>query len=265
MREGTVFTKETEYLPAQDAQAKKERLANGTQVYTTEHHRFGTDSLLLAHFCGVHRNWKVCDLGSGCGIIPLRWHDMGHVGSCVGAEISDAGTLLLEKAVKELELPHIRPVCCDLRNIAGGLLPEQAQVLPRAAFDLVSCNPPYFTGGFVSQKPGRAAARHTVTCQLSDVAAAAAYLLKDGGRFCICNRPERLADAVLAAGEKGLVLKKLRFVKNRPDQTAWLFLAQFRKNGGAGVELLPDLCIKTQNNAPSEELLAIYGKGKDEL
>lgn len=59
---------------------QQEHLANGTPVFITQSHRFGQDALLLAHFCRVRRAEAVCDLGTGCGVIPLRWHDRGHRG-----------------------------------------------------------------------------------------------------------------------------------------------------------------------------------------
>ena len=52
-----------------------ERLVNGTAVFVDGAYRFGQDAMLLSAFCKVRRAERVCDLGTGCGIIPLRWHD----------------------------------------------------------------------------------------------------------------------------------------------------------------------------------------------
>ena len=67
---------------------QQEHLANGTPVFITQSHRFGQDALLLAHFCRVRRAEAVCDLGTGCGVIPLRWHDRGHRGPCLALDIA---------------------------------------------------------------------------------------------------------------------------------------------------------------------------------
>ncbi|MDD3429121.1 MAG: SAM-dependent methyltransferase, partial [Oscillospiraceae bacterium] len=56
-----------------------ELLAHGTQVCVNKTHRFGTDAMLLSHFCALKRLQAACDFGTGCGIIPLRWRDMGHI------------------------------------------------------------------------------------------------------------------------------------------------------------------------------------------
>ncbi|MEG0803781.1 MAG: methyltransferase domain-containing protein [Pygmaiobacter sp.] len=227
--------------------SKTEYLANGTPVCITAQHRFGTDAMLLSAFCGVHRDWSACDLGSGCGIIPLRWHDMGHRGRCVGVELSPEGTALLGQAAAAM--PHITAVCADLRTLE-----------PCGNFDLVSCNPPYFTGGRLSEKPNRATARHEVTCAAADVACAAAKLLRDGGRLCICNRPERLADYIVASRLAGLEPKRLRFVRSRRDAVPWLFLLDCRKAGRSGLHLEADLITENDTGGCSDELLQIYGK-----
>lgn len=228
-----------------------EKLRGGTRVYVDDRHRFGTDAMLLSDFCGVHRDWAACDLGSGCGIIPLRWHDAGHRGPCWGVELDPQGTALLQRAARECGAAHITALSADLRALPPAL--------PRAGLELVSCNPPYFTGGFVSQKPGRGAARHEVSCTVEAVCAAAAQLLKDGGRLCLCNRPARLTDCMVAMRLQGIEPKRLRFVRQRPGKGPWLFLLDGRRHGKPGLVLMEDLVIEAAGGGFSAELLRIYG------
>ena len=70
--------------------------------------------------------------------------------------------------------------------------PEQGK------YDFAACNPPYFTGGYVSPDARRATARHDGSCTMQDVAACAARALHDGGKLALCHRPEQMA-AVFAA------------------------------------------------------------------
>lgn len=229
-----------------------QHLAGGTPVYIDRLHRFGTDAMLLSDFCNTHRLWTACDLGSGCGIIPLRWHDRGHRGDCWAVEIDPAGTALLARAAAEAGADHIHPITADLRR-----LPAE---LPRGRFDLVSCNPPYFTGGKVSAKPGRGAARHELLCTVADVCAAAAGLLRDGGRLCLCNQPRRLADCIAGMRQAGIEPKRLQFVRQRPDSLPWLFLLDGRRRARPGLELMQDLIIEAAGGGFSDQLLRIYGK-----
>ena len=82
---------------------QQEHLANGTPVFITQSHRFGQDALLLAHFCRVRRAEAVCDLGTGCGVIPLRWHDRGHRGPCLALDIAPGAVAQLHAAVQAAE------------------------------------------------------------------------------------------------------------------------------------------------------------------
>ena len=48
-----------------------EKLTDKIFVCASKNHRFGTDAFLLADFSAYRKKDKVCDLGTGCGIIPL--------------------------------------------------------------------------------------------------------------------------------------------------------------------------------------------------
>lgn len=241
----------------------REELQGGTVVFVSRMHRFGTDAMLLSHFCRVHRAERAADLGSGCGIIPLRWHDAGHRGDALAVELQPEAAALLELALKEPnpctgELPrtHITALCADLRTVDWAAVPNAGR------FDVVCCNPPYFTGGFVSQKPGRAQARHQLACNTADVARAAAQLLRDGGRLCVCGRPAMLGQTMADCVAAGLQPKRLRFVRQRAENSSlpWLFLLDSRKAGGVGLAMEPDLIMEDPQGGFSAEVLAIYGK-----
>ena len=48
-------------------------LGGGITALVTAEHRFGSDAVLLADFAWPKRRDIVCDLGTGCGILPLLW------------------------------------------------------------------------------------------------------------------------------------------------------------------------------------------------
>lgn len=242
----------------------RELLCGGTAVFVSAAHRFGTDAMLLSRFCRVRRAERACDLGSGCGIIPLRWHDGGHRGPALAVELQPEAAALLQRGLEEPDAAgerpggHITALCADLRSVEWKARPDAG------LFDVVSCNPPYFTGGFVSTKPGRAAARHQITCTTADVARTAAVLLRDGGRLCLCGRPAALGQTMADCVNAGLQPKRLRLVRQRADAGSlpWLFLLDARKAGGVGLQLLPDLIMESPQGGFSDEVLEIYGKKK---
>ena len=65
-------------------------------------------------------------------------------------------------------------------------------------------------------------------------------LLKDRGRFCLCYPPARLAQLFAALSANRLAPKRLRLVRKTPETPPWLVLVDARKNGGAGLQILPD-------------------------
>ena len=207
-----------------------EILGGGTAVYTAPGAAFGSDALLLARFARPRPMDRALDLCSGCGIVALVWHDEGHRGTCTALELDPAASALCAQA----GIAHIQAVCGDVRQfcLSG---PERAQ------YDFAACNPPYFTGGLTSPDPRRAAARHTGSCTLEDVAACAARALRDGGKLVLCHRPDQMAEVFCTLRAHRLEPKRAAMVKNRPDAAPWLFLVEAQKARRPGLRWEPDI------------------------
>lgn len=216
-----------------------EILDHGTKVQTGPGGTFGTDALLLARFLQPKPGVPAVDLCSGCGIVSLAWHDAGHRGRCLALEIDPGAHALCAAAVAENgpDAAHILPVQADLRDYAlTG--PE------KNSYAVVACNPPYFTGGFRSADPRRAAARHDVLCTTADVAACAARLLQSGGKLALCQRPEQMAAVFAALCAAGLEPKRVQLVRAAPDKAPWLFLVEAQKDRRPGLRWEPDLIVR---------------------
>lgn len=219
---------------------KTETLTHGTVVHCSANHRFGTDALLLARFHPPHRGWNAVDLCSGCGIVALEWYDGGHRGTCHAVELSPEGSAQLAAALGEQRIDSILPHCADLRTF------PPSDLAIKGKCELVACNPPYFeqSSGAQNITAAHAVARHENECNLTDVCAAASRLLKDGGRFTMCHRPNRLAEVFDALQAHHLAPKRLAFVKNKAEGTPWLFLVEAQKNRKAGLIVEPDILIE---------------------
>lgn len=207
-----------------------EILTGGTAVYTAPGAAFGSDALLLARFARPRPDDRALDLCGGCGIVALVWHDEGHRGPCTSLELDPAASALCRQA----GVAHIEAVCGDLRTFCRSG-PEQGR------YDIAACNPPYFSGGHASPDPRRAAARHTVSCTMEDVAACAARALRDGGKLVLCQRPDQMAEVFCALRAHRLEPKRAAMVKNRPDAAPWLFLVEAQKGRRPGLRWEPDI------------------------
>ena len=172
---------------------RKEPLTGQMHVYVSENHRFGTDAFLLANFSNWRKKDLVCDLGTGCGIIPMILQRKNPPKHTWGVDIQADAIDQFSQAITECGVQdHVTPVCADLKQLW--------QDAPLERCDLVTCNPPYkaYQSGMESQLTAQKIARHEILCNIADVCQAASRLLKFGGRLCICNRSERLADCIAA-------------------------------------------------------------------
>ncbi len=220
-----------------------EQIADGLTVCTSALHRFGTDAVLLAEFSGYRRKERVCDLGTGCGIIPMLMQRQNPPQEIYAVDIQPEAIDQMRRGMAASTGigSALHPICADLRQLWDGA--------PQGQLDLVTCNPPYkaYRAGMESQLTAQKIARHEILCNISDVCVAAKKLLKYGGRLCVCNRPERLADVMVAMREQDIEPKRLQFVAKSAEAAPWLFLLEGRRGGNPFLNVIPTRVIADGN------------------
>ncbi len=232
---------------------RTEKLAENLNLYVSDAHIFTSDAVILADFCAPRHKDKCCDLGTGNGIIPFLWLRDFQPKEIVGVELSENAVKLLNKSLALNNLQGaITPVCCDLRKLKG--------VLPNEYYDLVSINPPYkkLGTGIVNEGEDYKNARHEFTCTLEDAAKAASHLLKFGGRFCICQRPERLPDIFAAMRKFKIEPKSMREVIQRDGKEPNLVLVEGKKGSAPGFRIHPTLVIEDSHGNYTKEAAELF-------
>lgn len=235
-----------------------ERLSDDIYIEVSEEHTFGTDALLLAHFTAPRRSDRALDMGTGCGIIPFLWLRDPYITDVHCLDIQqNAVEQVLHSIERNGVSARLTAHLCDLRQACESFEAE--------SFSLVTMNPPYkpVGTGIESKSSGAKIARHEVCCNIEDAVKAAAYLLKFGGRFCMCHRPERLVDALSIMRENRLEPKRLRFVSDKFGQKPFLFLVEGKKNSKPFISIEPSLYIKDESGGFTKEMLEIYGSYAD--
>ena len=215
--------------------------------------RLGTDSVLLADFVRPGGTARGIDLGCGAGILSLLLLGRSEKLHMTGLELRpDAAALGREN----LE----RNGLSGRGEILTGDIREHRSLFAPGSFDLAVANPPYFPSGSggVSPDPARAAARGEENCSLSQLCAAAAYLLRTGGRFFLVHRPERLSELFVALSAAGLEPKRLREVCPRPGAAPSLILAEGLRGGKPGLVIEPPLTLTDAEGRESGEVRRIY-------
>lgn len=194
-----------------------------------------TDALALADFAGAARACRAADLGCGCGILLLLLGDMLPAVRLDGVEIRPGAAAMAEENLRRNGFSgRCRISVGDLRAVA----------LEKNAYDLVVSNPPYFAPGRGLSSPDADKAAMRQECAtVEELCAAAAPLLRHGGRFCVVYRPERLYELMCAMDSAGLAPKRLRFVQGRAEIAPCLVLLEGRKGGRAGLRIEPPLIL----------------------
>lgn len=234
-----------------------EKISDKIYVCTSSEHNFGTDAFLLTHFSNHKTKDIVCDLGTGCGIIPLIMQKKLPPALTYAVDISEQAINQLRLGIEKSSAENIIPVCADLKTLWNDA--------PIGKCCLVTCNPPYYTvgSGIRSASEARSTARHEIYCDINDVCKTASALLKFGGKLCMCNRPERLCAVITAMTNNGIEPKKLRFVSKNPSCAPWLFLVEGKKGAKPFLQVMPQLYIWDENGY-TDEMQSIYAIGTEE-
>ncbi len=240
-----------------------EPLGDGVEVYVTDTHHFTTDTILLADFASVKNNERVTELGTGCGTIPLLIIRDRAPSEVFALDIQREAVELLKKSVEHnLEkgisrAGVIKPLLGDIKNIR--------EIMPAGEQDVVICNPPYKLPGSGLTNPDEAkrTARHESECTLENICAAAKWLLRFGGRFVLCQRPERLTDVLSCMRENDLEPKRLRFVQGKLNKAPKLFLVEAKRGAKPGyMDVLPALIVEDERGFTAE-MKRIYSSYKE--
>ncbi|MCR5523944.1 MAG: methyltransferase [Clostridia bacterium] len=230
----------------------EEYIGSGITVLVSPEHTFGTDAVLLADFAKPKPDYKNCDLGSGCGIIPFLWLKKGCK-DITAVEIQRQGYEQIIQSVKINNVSdRIKVYNADLRCLKG--------ILPFGYFNLVTMNPPYTAdgSGVKSLSDTDKIARHGTMCTFSDMCKTASGLLNYGGRFCVCIRPERLCELFKEMQKYQIEPKRMRLVSKTYNTKAWLVLVEGKRGGKSGITIEKSLYVYNLNNEYSEEMKKIY-------
>lgn len=205
---------------------KTEQLGPYTLSWPPEVFPLGGDTLALGRFSALRPRWRVCDLGTGSGALLLLLAGREEQLTLCGVE--------LDPLAAQTARDNLRRNGLSGEIVTGDL---RRPLFPAGQFDLVISNPPYFPVG-----AGKSAgpARSEEACSLDELCAAAARLVKNGGRFALCHRPERLADVIISLRTHHLEPKRLKLTAHGPGFPPSLLLVEAVHQGRPGLKITLD-------------------------
>ena len=218
--------------------------------------RFGTDTFLLADFVHLKGNEYIVDLGTGCGVIPILLLKKYESLRALAVDVLPENVeLALENACLngvedriEVRLLNVKDV---RKEVKGGI------------FDVVVSNPPFIENGAgnVCSNYHRAVARQELEAQLEDFVSAAAFLLKNKGRFYVLLPVQRFVDVLCLMRKYKIEPKRVRFIQPDKESSANLFLLEGRKGSGKGIVIEPPLVVycDSKKRVYTKEVEGKYG------
>ncbi len=214
----------------------------------------GSGTMALADFAASHTRpgGMVCDLGCGGGALGLLLCAGDPLCRVTGVEVDGAACAA---AAENFSQPALAGRC----TLVQGDLRQIRTLLRAGSFSSAISNPPFYPAAApASPLPQRTGARSERACRLDELCAAAAWVLRDGGRFFLLHLTERLCDLVTALRAQSLEPKRLRLLRHRPGARTKLLLLEARKRGGPGLCFEPDLLLYGADGAPTKDYLRIY-------
>lgn len=217
---------------------------------------FSLDAVLLAKFVYVPiRDGGMMDLCTGNGIIPLILSKRTK-GKVYGVELQPRLSGMAERSIQLNELQ-------DRIFIHQGDIKEAPNVFGHGAFNVVTCNPPYFTSEQAHIKnpnPHYAIARHELHMTLKDAIRVSSQLVKQRGKVAFVHRPERLMEILSLMEEHRIVPKRLQFVHPRMGEDANMLLIEGVKDGKKGLTVLSPIIVYDEKGNYTKELVDLaYG------
>ena len=183
-----------------------------------------TDGVLLGAWVNTQSAASVLDIGTGTGVIALMLAQRLAEVKIEGVEIDPA-------AAAQARTNMAASIWADRLTCHQ----ESIQDFSRFAgkeYDLIVSNPPFFTGGTLSENQSRSEVRHTVKLPHGDLIQAVRRLLSPGGRFALILPHIEGLRFIEMATTYGLHLRRQTEVRSREEKPVVRLLVEFSKEEG---------------------------------
>ena len=213
--------------------------------------KIGTDAVLLGAWAPTRGAKRILDVGTGCGIIALmlaqRTNETDSRISAIDID-SDAASQAVENFAAS-PWPGRLPSQSDEVQFS---LEEFSQPNDRL-FDLVVCNPPFFSNASLSPSESRSAARHAAGLPRDSLFELVFQLLTESGRFCLVLPFEQADSTIALANEHGFHLWSRTNVRPTPTSDLKRVLLEFGRESFEGVIEESELIVEMERHQYSSE------------
>lgn len=206
--------------------------------------KIGTDGVLLGAWTSVkHNPFSILDVGAGTGVLSLMLAQRSNAQQIEAIEIDDDA---YEQCAENFEnSPWNDRLFC----YHASLLEFVEEV--EDAFDLIICNPPFYSEDYKTENKSRDLARFNDAMPFKHIIYAVAHLLAEDGLFSIVIPKKEEDDFVALANTIGLFPQRILHVRGNPDADVKRSLIEFSYTEKE-VEIL-ELIIETDRHNYTED------------
>lgn len=137
--------------------------------------KVNTDAMLLGAWSSVEGRAKVLDVGTGTGIIALMLAQRNPSAIINGIEIDEVSASEAAENFKSSPWrDHLHCICSSIQDYSWK---------SDEKYNLIVCNPPFFSGGTLSLNENKNNVKHTIRLSHGDLLIAISRLINKGGNF----------------------------------------------------------------------------------
>ena len=139
--------------------------------------KVGTDGVLLGAWADVQDYASALDIGTGTGVIAIMLAQRNAQLNVSAVEIDASSCSQAHTNMQQSPFAE--------RLIIQEYAIQDFAKQTNDTFDLIVSNPPFFTGGTISESQDRNSVRHTIKLPTGDLLSVARQLLNPQGKFCV--------------------------------------------------------------------------------
>jgi tRNA1Val (adenine37-N6)-methyltransferase len=216
-------------------------------------YRHSIEPFLLAYFADLLPGYRLLDIGTGCGIIPLL--------TSIKVQLDEIVAIEIQKSLYDLAVINMsKNGILDKVNLFHADFTGPILNPKDGLFDTIISNPPYrkLNTGRMNPNQEKAIARHEISMDLNLLLSKTSSLLKHGGSFIMTYPLLRLNEVHQKLYSKKLFPSRLLFIHGSHDTNARIFLIEAIKNRKVECVMEPPLFVYNENGSYSNEMKKIY-------
>lgn len=211
------------------------------KIYQDDNYfKFSLDSVLLAEFVKKPNTKKsIIELCAGnCAVSMILSTKCNS--KITAVELQDDIFSLGKESIEYNNLDdRINFIKSDIKDVKN--------YFPGNNFDVVVCNPPYFSKNetsYINDDEVKAIARHEIAINLEQIICISSRLLDLNGELYIVHRSERIDELIKFCFMYDLGVKHIQFISTKKGMEPKLVLVRAVRGSKPGVKILPELCIQ---------------------